>query len=350
MVLALAPITRVLSFWSEGQILNPLVKSFLGAVNWVGKRLANQARIWAWVSLASEILIVVTGGVVRLTGSGLGCTDWPECTTGHFTTTPAQGIHGAIEFGNRALTGVLILIAIATLLAVRGAALRSATRMAWILIAGIAVQAVVGGVTVWIKLIPWLVGVHFVLSAIMIILSCLLVWRVYQPEHRTMPQLAYRLATPLVWVGGLAVFIGVLTTGSGPHAGDANSVRNGLSFELLESVHSVPAYVLLAIEVVIFTVLLRHDLRRQPRENRIATKVSGALLLLTIAQATLGVFQSYVVEPAVPALLVGFHMFGAASLIALLSFTWLTVHGKNLDAAAHTPSNAATNSASSSAI
>jgi cytochrome c oxidase assembly protein subunit 15 len=227
----------------------------------------------------------------------------------------------------------LILIALATLLAVRGAALRSATRMALVLIAGIAVQAVVGGVTVWIKLIPWLVGVHFVLSAVMIVLSSLLVWRVYQPQHRTMPQLAYRLATPLAFVGAVVVFVGVLTTGSGPHAGDINSVRNGLSFELLEKYHSVPAYLLLTLEIVMFVVLQRHDVRRKPREKRLATTAYGILLGLTLAQAGLGITQSYLVEPAVPALLVGFHMFGAASLVSLLTFAWLTVHGKTKDLA-----------------
>ncbi len=323
----------------KGLILNRLASLWLKPADWAGLRLASQARFWAWVSLASEILIVVTGGVVRLTGSGLGCTDWPECTAGHLTTTPAQGIHGAIEFGNRMLTGVLIFVALFTLLAVRGAMLRSATRMAWVLIAGIAVQAIVGGVTVWIKLVPWLVGVHFVLSAVMIVLSCILVWRVYQPQHRTMPQLAYRLANPLVWLGGLVVFIGVLTTGSGPHAGDINSVRNGLSFEILEKVHSVPAYLLLILEIILFAVLLRHDLRRQPRENRLATIVLGILLLATISQALLGIVQSYLVTPAVPALLVGFHMFGAATLVALLTFAWLTVHGKTLDSAPENNAN-----------
>lgn len=307
--------------------MNVLAKAFKG----VTKRFAGQARVWAWVSLVSEVLIVVTGGVVRLTGSGLGCTDWPECTAGHLSTTPSEGIHGVIEFGNRMLTGLLIVIAVATLLAVWGAGLKSATRMAWILIAGIAVQAVVGGITVWIKLIPWLVGVHFVLSEVMIVLTCLLVWRVYQPQHRTMPQLAYRLATPLALVGSLVVFIGVLTTGSGPHAGDINSVRNGLSFELLEKVHSVPAYLLLLLEIVLFVVLLRHDLRRQPREYRLATTVVGVLLAVTIGQALLGIAQSYLVTPAVPPLLVGIHMFGAATLTALLTFSWLTVHGKTKD-------------------
>ena len=309
--------------------MNVLAKAFKG----VAKRFAGQARVWAWVSLVSEVLIVVTGGVVRLTGSGLGCTDWPECTAGHLSTTPAEGIHGVIEFGNRMLTGLLIVIAVATLLAVWGAGLKSATRMAWILIAGIAVQAVVGGITVWIKLIPWLVGVHFVLSEVMIVLTCLLVWRVYQPQHRTMPQLAYRLATPLALVGSLVVFIGVLTTGSGPHAGDINSVRNGLSFELLEKVHSVPAYMLLLLEIVLFVVLLRHDLRRQPREYRLATTVVRVLLAVTIGQALLGIAQSYLVTPAVPPLLVGIHMFGAATLTALLTFSWLTVHGKTEDSA-----------------
>ncbi|MEY4367755.1 MAG: hypothetical protein RLZ28_1170 [Actinomycetota bacterium] len=309
------------------------MNQILSVANRLGAGLAKQAKFWAIASLASEILIVVTGGVVRLTGSGLGCTDWPECTAGNFTSTPADGIHGIIEFGNRALTGVLVIIAIVTFIAVRAAGLRSASRMALVLIAGIAVQAVVGGVTVWIKLIPWLVGVHFILSAVMIILSSLLVWRVYQPQHRTMPQVAYRVATPLAFVGGLVVFIGVLTTGSGPHAGDSESVRNGLSFELLAKFHSVPAYVLLALEVVVFVALQRHDLRRKPREKRLATTAFGVLLLVTLMQASLGVTQTYLVEPAVPAVLVGFHMFGAASMVALLTFAWLTVHGKTKDLA-----------------
>lgn len=295
--------------------------------------LAKQAKFWALASLASEILIVVTGGVVRLTGSGLGCTDWPECTSGNFTSTPADGIHGIIEFGNRALTGVLVIIALVTFVAVRSAGLKSASRMALVLIAGIAVQAVVGGVTVWIKLIPWLVGVHFVLSAVMIVLSSLLVWRVYQPQHRTMPQLAYRMATPIAFLGGLVVFIGVLTTGSGPHAGDINSVRNGLSFDLVSKFHSVPAYVLVILELMLFAVLLRHDLRRKPRENRLGTMAFGLLLAVTIAQAGLGITQTYLVQPAVPAILVGFHMFGAASMVSLLTFSWLTVHGKTKDLA-----------------
>ena len=298
--------------------------------NALSSRLSGQARFWAWASLVSEILIVVTGGVVRLTGSGLGCTDWPECTAGHLTTTPEQGIHGAIEFGNRMLTGVLIIIAVATLLAVRGAALkhggsRSATRMAWVLIAGIFVQAVVGGVTVWIKLIPWLVGVHFVLSAIMILLSTVLVWRVYQPATASMPKVASALAHPLAWFGGIVVFIGVLTTGAGPHAGDIKSVRNGLSFEIVEKFHSAPAYALLLIELIIVVALWRNA-AAAAQIRRSALILSG-LLVATVAQATLGIVQTYLVTPAVPALLVGFHMFGAATLISLLTFSWLSLRG-----------------------
>jgi heme a synthase len=316
-------------FWSEGLILKVLFDGLRKLVGAVTSRMSPQVRFWAWMSLVSEILIVVTGGVVRLTGSGLGCTDWPECTAGHLTTTPAQGIHGAIEFGNRMLTGVLIIIAVATLLAVMGAGLKAAKRMAWILIVGIAVQAVVGGVTVWIKLIPWLVGVHFVLSAIMIVLSTLLVWRVYQPKPAKVAPLAYRLARPQAALGALVVFIGVLTTGSGPHAGDANSVRNGLSFEIVEKYHSVPAYLLLLIEVTVFISLLKA--RGAAHYNRLATNVSTGLLAATLAQATLGIVQSYLVTPAVPALLVGFHMFGAAVLISALTFSYLSLRGAKAD-------------------
>ena len=103
--------------------------------------------------------------------------------------------------------------------------------------------------------------------------------------------------------------------------------------------HSVPAYLLLILEIILFAVLLRHDLRRQPRENRLATIVLGILLLATISQALLGIVQSYLVTPAVPALLVGFHMFGAATLVALLTFAWLTVHGKTLDSAPENNAN-----------
>ena len=102
---------------------------------------------------------------------------------------------------------------------------------------------------------------------------------------------------------------------------------------MVQKFHSVPAYLLLILEVVIFTALLRHDLRRRPRENRLGTMVFGGLLVATIAQAILGVVQSYLVSPAVPALLVGFHMFGASTLVALLTFAWLTVHGKTKDSA-----------------
>jgi cytochrome c oxidase assembly protein subunit 15 len=206
-----------------------------------------------------------------------------------------------------------------------GAGLKAATRMAWIWIAGIAVQAVVGGITVWIKLIPWLVGVHFVLSAIMIVLSSLLVWRVYQPKRSAVAPLAFVLAAPQAALGAVVVFIGVLTTGSGPHAGDANSVRNGLSFDVLEKYHSVPAYLLLVVEIAVFVALL--GARGSTVNNRLATRVSGGLIAITIAQATLGIVQTYLVSPAVPALLVGFHMFGAAVMVSALAFGWLSLRG-----------------------
>jgi len=283
-------------------------------------------RLYVWLSLASQILIVVTGGVVRLTGSGLGCPTWPKCTTDSLVTVKAMGLHGVIEFTNRMLTFVLLVVAVFTLLTVfRNKLVLSGQKLlspAVILLLGVPAQAVLGGFTVWSKLNPWFVGAHFMLSAVMIATASLLVFRFYQPTHVPVSPALFNLAMPLAIVGWIAVIAGVLVTGAGPHAGDDHSVRNGLDLDVWQHYHSYPAYLTLLLAVWQLVSYLRRD---GARWSSLQSKVSQLLVFALVYQAVIGVAQA---RFGVPAVLVGLHMFGATVILSLLSFQWLLVRGK----------------------
>lgn len=290
--------------------------------------LFSSARIplYVWASLVSQILIVVTGGVVRLTGSGLGCPTWPKCTDDSLVTVPEMGLHGAIEFGNRLLTFVLTIIAVLTFLTVinLGKELRQGLFVpALILGLGIPAQAVLGGFTVLTKLNPWLVGAHFVLSGYMIVVATLLVFRALPPKHAVVSRGIWLTATPIAVLGAVAILIGVLVTGAGPHSGDEQSVRNGLDLDLWQHLHSYPAYILTVLILLQSVLLIRRDLGA--RKYSAQLKISLLLLLATIGQAIVGVAQARL---GVPPVLVALHMFGAATLCSLITFQWLAIRGK----------------------
>lgn len=287
----------------------------------------NRLRLYSWLSLVSEILIVVTGGAVRLTGSGLGCPTWPMCTDDSFVNVPEMGIHGIIEFANRTLTGVLGIIALLTLIAAwRQSKNRRAVLVpAILLLVLILVQAVIGGITVWLGLNPWIVGLHFVVSGLMIHLASLLLWRAYAPAHQPIGALTYRLAWPIVVVGWLTVIVGILVTGAGPHSGDAETGRNGLDLTIWQHYHSYPAYLLLILIALSLGSLLRHDAKGPFSTWRTQTKIYLLLLVVCLIQALIGVVQSRL---GVPPLLVGLHMLGAGALISLFTLQWLSVRGK----------------------
>ena len=283
--------------------------------------------VYVWASLVSQILIVVTGGVVRLTGSGLGCPTWPKCTTDSLVTVPEMGIHGVIEFANRLLTFVLALIAVLTFLAVvaLGRKLRKGLfAPALILGLGIPAQAVLGGFTVLTQLNPWFVGAHFVLSGYMIAVASVLVFRALPAKHVAVSQAVWRTATPIAIVGALTVLVGVLVTGAGPHSGDEFSVRNGLDLDLWQHLHSYPAYLLLLLALIQLGLLSKRD--RTGLERSYQLRVSAWLVIVVIAQAIIGVVQARL---GVPAGLVALHMLGAAVLCSLLTFQWLAIHGKS---------------------
>ena len=286
---------------------------------------AARLPLYVWLSLVSQILIVVTGGVVRLTGAGLGCPTWPKCTEDSLITVPEMGWHGVIEFANRLLTFVLALIALLTFIVIvrLGRKLnRGLFAPALILGLGIPAQAILGGFTVWSQLNPWFVGAHFILSAIMIAIASLLVFRALPPVHVAAPRSLWLTATPVAVVGAISVIIGVLVTGAGPHSGDAESIRNGLDLELWQHLHSYPAYVLILLVIAQAWILWKRD----RWSKNFQTKAVLWLLVVLIGQAVIGVAQARL---GVPPLLVGLHMLGAAVICSMLTFQWLAIRGKS---------------------
>ena len=277
-------------------------------------------RGFAIATLVAQILIVGTGGAVRLTGSGLGCPTWPRCTDDSFVTTPEMGIHGIIEFGNRLLTFVLIAIAIVMFVLVLR--IRRERRdlfvLALVIGLGIPAQGVIGGLSVLTNLNPYVVGLHFVLSVVLVVLSTVLVYRVYAGPRGA------RAAVPL-WYSALThatsalvaitILVGIITTGSGPHAGDSGASRNGLDSDLLQHVHSWPAYATVAATVLLLIGALRLG---QPRLARF----TGVLLAIEAVQVAVGLAQARL---GLPEILVGAHMVLACCLAAAMTAVVLSL-------------------------
>ena len=270
----------------------------------------------AVLSLIGQTVLVVTGGAVRLTASGLGCPTWPRCTEGSLVNTPEMGIHGIIEFGNRTLTFALAAVAVAMLVFLWN--LRKERRdlfgLALGLLASIPAQAVIGGITVLTQLNPWVVGLHFLVSMALVVLATLLVNRAYgrtgtfrTRELPVLPGAARPVLTATALIAAVAVCLGVVVTGAGPHAGDANAPRNNLDWDLFSHIHAVPAYLVTAGALFGVFLVVR---------SRITGLFRSAVFMLlgvTVLQAVIGFTQYY---NGIPALLVGAHMLGAALLMA----------------------------------
>ena len=283
--------------------------------------LFGQARLklYGWLSLATQIGIVVTGGAVRLTGSGLGCPTWPRCTEDSFVSTPEMGFHGVIEFGNRLLTFVLLIVAILTFVTVVRARKQ---RKGLVLPAvglglGIIAQAVIGGITVLTGLNSWVVGLHFLVSGLLIALASLLVWRIYSPAIEPISQLAHLARWPIVVSGSVAIVVGVVVTGAGPHAGDANTPRNGLDLEIWQHYHSYPAYIMTGL--MLFALIAQWSYQKS---WSISVRALAIGTLIALTQAVVGVVQA---RTGVPALLVGVHMLGAALTCSAIAFQALAL-------------------------
>jgi cytochrome c oxidase assembly protein subunit 15 len=280
--------------------------------NWLPDRIDARVRVAAWASLVSQILIIGTGGAVRLTGSGLGCPTWPRCTEESFTTTPEMGFHGIIEFGNRLLTFLLIIIAIAMFVFVLR--LRKERpelfRLSVVLGLGIPAQAVLGGITVLTNLNPYVVGLHYLLSTVLVGLAAVLLYRVRvgpKSSGWTVPRGVRALTAALYGLLGVSIVVGILTTGSGPHAGDGGAARNGLDSWLLQHLHAWPSYVVLGLA---FTIALLAWVL-QVGSARFRTVATGTLGV-TLSQVAVGLYQA---RNGLPELFVGIHMVLAAVLV-----------------------------------
>ncbi len=288
----------------------------------------------AIASLISQTAIIVTGGAVRLTGSGLGCPEWPRCTPESYTVTPEMGIHGAVEFGNRLLTFVLGVIAALMLAAVLRTLRSSRPRRdllipSVILLLGIPAQAVIGGVTVWTALNPWVVMLHFTCSAVLVGVATVLVRRAQRPLGR-LPQpigspWLTRLATATLAAAYLTVYLGTIATGSGPHAGDPSSPRTGFDLAAVTQSHVHAVTLLIGLTVGLYLTA-----RALGSPGRLA---QAALILLAVELA-LGLVGVAQVILDLPELLVGLHMLGAALLVIAAVDAWLASRWHPVTAAA----------------
>lgn len=284
----------------------------------------RRVRIFAWASLVSQTLIVGTGGAVRLTGSGLGCPTWPRCTEDSFVSTPEMGIHGIIEFGNRLLTFALVIIAILAFLSVLRLRRErpELLRLAVVLGLGIPLQAVIGGITVLTQLNPWIVGLHFVVSAVLVAFAVVFVHRVYRGRTTgtlLVPRPVQALALSTAVGAWITVLVGIVVTGSGPHAGDGGAARNGLDSELLQHLHAWPAYITFGLSLLLLVVALRLGLPPLRRAVVALVAVEVVQIAIGLAQARLGL----------PEILVGIHMVLACVLIAVATLVVLTLRGSH---------------------
>lgn len=269
-------------------------------------------RRWGWASVVANIGIVVTGGLVRLTGSGLGCPTWPSCTDQSYVPHAALGIHGAIEFGNRMLGFVVAVIAIGTWLAVmRYRPIRhDLRRLATAAALGVPLQAVIGGVSVLTGLNPWIVSAHFLVSPIIITLTVSMMRRSRTSPYPHTPPVVRALATASVVAVWLTVALGTLVTGAGPHSGDPDTGRNGFNEELISQLHADVVFGLLGITIALVIAT------RVTATSRTLRKLAAWLLAMELLQGAVGFTQYFT---GLPWGLVLVHMFFAGLLIALVT-------------------------------
>ncbi len=270
--------------------------------------------------------IIVTGAVVRITGSGLGCPTWPQCVEGSYipTAKQEQEFHKYIEFGNRLLTFVVAIVAIATIVAMivdtrrrKRAGLkarRSLIVLAVVPLVGTAVQAVLGGITVLTGLHPATVSAHFLLSMVLVAAAVVLLVRSGDPGDqpiRYLAPLAVRfLAWTLVAVTAVVVFLGVLVTGSGPHSGDADTeVRFSFDPQTISWMHADSVFLFVGLLIGLLITLFLF-----PSTGRMRKRTLLLLGLATI-QGTVGYVQYFT---GLPEILVGIHVLGAV-------LTWIAV-------------------------
>lgn len=256
-----------------------------------------------------QMAIVVTGGAVRITGSGLGCPTWPECTPGSYTPVPNQAegqVHAWIEFGNRLLTFVLLLGAlIALVIAIRvskHAVTKNRIRLlAALQLIGILGQGVLGGITVLTDLHPIPVASHFLLSVFLIAGAISLRYEMVGIVKQKADGIVATLMPVLIWLTLFVIVAGTIVTGSGPHAGDENAKRFGFSPRVVSWLHAD-----LVIALVVLTLILW--LVTRVSQNTVIHRYLSIFLLISLSQGLIGYVQYFT---GLPEILVAAHLLGA---------------------------------------
>ncbi|MGY4642183.1 COX15/CtaA family protein [Cellulomonas sp. URHB0016] len=290
-------------------------------------------------NLVGQIAIVVTGGAVRLTGSGLGCSTWPECEPGEFTPQlhEATSLHPFIEFGNRTVSGLLVVVALVVAVLVTSDRRRpwSYRRLGIVPVAGVLLQAVIGGITVLVDLHPAIVGSHLLISMALVAFSTWLVVRTREgdgPEVPVVDRTTRTLAHVVAALTAAVLVLGVVVTGAGPHSGDDEvGYRFDVDPWLVAKLHAASVWAFLGVLVAVLVLLRRRGVSGPPR--------SAALTLLAVAlgQGLVGYVQLFT---GLPIGLVNLHMLGAALLASAVTFFLGSLRTRPALAAVHAAAGA----------
>ncbi|MEU7021371.1 COX15/CtaA family protein [Streptomyces sp. NPDC046203] len=260
-------------------------------------------------AVVMSVIIIVTGGAVRLTGSGLGCDTWPKCTDGSLIVTAEQGFHGAVEFGNRMLTYVLSAAVGWAIFATRSAKprRRNLTRLAWAQFWMVMSNAVIGGITVWMGLNPWTVAGHFMAANALLTVATITWIRVGEGDGAPKPRVprpVRKLSWAIVVVSAVLIALGTTVTGAGKHAGDSSDVpRMPWDWTNAAHVHAIAAWLVCALAIAMWLILRVVD---APDDTRARAR---DLLVVLAAQGVIGYVQYFT---GVPEILVGAHMLGSS--------------------------------------
>ena len=286
----------------------------------MGRMQARAVRVLSPASaflLFAQAAIVVTGGAVRLTGSGLGCPTWPECTPGSYTPKPYQveeQVKVWIEFGNRLLTFVLVLAAITVLVSVLASGRKDLRGLALGQVLGILGQGILGGITVLTGLHPATVAAHFLLSIILIAGAASLRAQRLAPFEKEEPtSLVKKIATAHITVTFFVLFLGTLVTGSGPHAGDATANRFPFDLRTIAWLH---ADFVIALFGITFGLFVASGVSSHTKKRL------RIFLAIALCQGLIGYVQWF---KDLPEILVGMHLVGS-TLVWISSWrVWLSV-------------------------
>lgn len=288
---------------AQAALRNPL--AFIAARWTPDPRTVRRAVLAA---LVMAVVIVVTGGAVRLTGSGLGCPTWPKCTDDSLAATREMGLHGVIEFGNRLLTYVLCAAVGWAIIAARSEKpyRRGLTRLGWAQFWIVMGNAILGGIVVLVGLNPYTVAAHFLLSTALIAVAVVMWQRTREGDGEPRP-LVGKAVQQLVWcmvaASVLLIAVGTVVTGAGPHAGDSSDVpRMPLDWETVSKLHAVLAWIVVTLTFALWFVLKAVDAPGGPLAR------TRELFVILLAQGAIGYVQYFTDLPEV---LVGLHMFGS---------------------------------------